>query len=380
LYEEGDRYLWIAGTDGNEPVGTEVLVDSSICGLLVEKETSDFVAVNPNERLDRYKGFLLGEGKRIPESELAVRIELDGQMIGVINLEHPKANVFKAEHVERMREAARFIAPFIGALRARHERQRSKELGVLYAVTRLLGRMASAYQHLLGHPLLKSRLTLERLCKQANEHSWDIRGDLGELGRYIDQIRDSSDRFCESIPFFVKYGRVDLLSTIENAIAPFRKERFVEEEDIRINLTAPLETEPVYASALLREHFYNIIDNSIYAVREALAAKKVKAGRIDILVEPVDVKDALGKETGSKLINVRIEDNGTGVSKKNERDIGKPRFTTKGVHGSGFGLAAGKEYMQSVGGDLTWKNLAGKGFIVSFHLEVFDPRKHSEEE
>ena len=102
----------------------------------------------------------------------------------------------------------------------------------------------------------------------------------------------------------------------------------------------------------------------------------INIGEIDIEVKKIEVKDKLMQPTASKLVMCRVSDNGTGVPEEVEAQVGSPGFTTKGSYGTGYGLSAAKEYVETVGGKLDFTNIPDKGFVVELVLEEFDERKH----
>lgn len=66
-----------------------------------------------------------------------------------------------------------------------------------------------------------------------------------------------------------------------------------------------------------------------------------------------------------------------GATQADLKRIGRPGFTTKLEHGSGFGVAAAKEYFESIGGDMTWRNIRG-GFQTIIRMQEFLPGVHNE--
>jgi len=108
----------------------------------------------------------------------------------------------------------------------------------------------------------------------------------------------------------------------------------------------------------------SLSDNSLYAVRQAMAQGLTEKGQIVIQAKRTGIRDRLQQPTGRQLIAFVISDNGTGAPKQCEGRIGVPGFTTKEDYGSGFGLCAANEYVQSVGGNLQWENHPGSGFVV----------------
>jgi len=375
LYNEKDKYLTIKASQGDEPKDTFILVDSSICGMLIKDRSKSWILVNPHDYKDLYKGFLI-ENEIIPQSELAVSIKSSDQIVGIINVEHDEKNVFTEYHINSLISVANFLSPFIVALKDRFDRQRSKEINLLYVMTKLLNRMGSQYQHLLGHPIFKSRLTLEKIDKNKNNDKL-LSKNIKDLYKYIDDISDASDQFCQNLPEFLSYGPQDISVIINDAKRKFQIKELFEKENISIIYNEQKNLFKVFASKLLLEHVYNLIHNSLHAVREAIANNKTKKGLINISVEVKAVLDKLNKPTESSHLYVKIEDNGTGVEKEIEKFIGKPGYTTKSNYGSGFGLSAAKDYVESIGGELSFTNNPGNGFIVTFYLQRYNPIIHS---
>lgn len=371
-FNEGDKRLSIIGTQGDEMPGTEVLVDFSICGMLVQDRSSPFIVVNPRDYPDRYQGFLLNDSSAIPRSELAVSVMHKGKMIGVVTLEHLQPDAFQSQHIDAVMTASADLAPFLAALRERHDKQRSQELGILYTMNDLLTRTASTYQHLLGQPMLDMRLTLEKLAKELARKSPDGLRMVDHLQTQIDRIGVSSDRFCYALTSGIKYGPVNVTKVVTNALSIFNTERLKREENIAIDLDIADDVKDVYASELLSEHIHNLVDNSLYAVRAA----RVERGAIRIGVTRREAKDTLRQSTASRLVEIRISDNGTGVPKKQEHRIGTPGVTTKGSHGTGYGLSAAKDYVQSIGGTLRTENTPGRGFVVEIVLGEYNESKY----
>lgn len=376
-YRSGDLTLRIVGTQGDERVGTEVKIDESICGLLFDGSSADVICVDPDDYRNRYRSFLYGHGA-VVRSELAVAIRHEGQVVGVLNLEHPSEQAFRSQHIEAMRSLSKFIGPFVAALQTRALAQRSKELAVLYTMHHLLERMAGTYQHLLGQPLLNIRLTLETLNEALAEAPESITKELKSLTTEMERIHLSSDRFCYGLPEFIKYGPVGLDGAVTTALSLMNKKRLRDEDSVTIVNEVSERLPRVYASPMLEEHIYNLVNNSLYSVKEAIASGKRKDGLITIHAEERGVKDNLDQDTASRQVVVRITDNGLGAPKECEEKIGRPRFTTKGEKGTGFGLAAAIDYTQSVGGNLRWENSPGEGFVVEFYLDQFDPTKHKD--
>ena len=65
---------------------------------------------------------------------------------------------------------------------------------------------------------------------------------------------------------------------------------------------------------------------------------------------------------------MNIEDNGTGIVKKDQLKIFEPKFTTKSA-GMGLGLAIVKNIIDSLNGNISFKSEPNKGTKFSITLK-----------
>lgn len=70
-----------------------------------------------------------------------------------------------------------------------------------------------------------------------------------------------------------------------------------------------------------------------------------------------------------KLIEIRVEDNGPGISPDKRIHIFEPFFTTK-EHGTGLGLSICHEIVSQHGGSIRLDSEEGKGATFIVHLPV----------
>jgi signal transduction histidine kinase len=385
FYRSPDSYLTIKASQGSEPFNTRVSLDNSICGLLIEKvrEDSDgppFICVDPHDYPERYQWFLGSEEASAPHSELAVAILSDGQPIAVLNLEHPKKDVFLRQHIEGLIKAANSLEPFVRALQERTSREWAKEQSLLSAVQQMLGRLAGQFQHRVGTPLISCRLELENLEDDPRFAEDIVKTRLNTLKEGIDRIDDSSQQFCRALPEFLVLDRYDLGKVLGEVLDYFHPDKLRQQENIDIRLNCPPSVY-VYCSGFIREHLYNLVDNALYSIREAKADGLRSEGiiSVQVTIEEIRSKQIDGYEElppGTKTCYVTVSDNGKGVSDSMKDKIGKAGFTTKGPHGTGYGLSAAVEYVQSIGGDLTWKSEPNTFFEATMRLDVFDESIH----
>lgn len=121
-----------------------------------------------------------------------------------------------------------------------------------------------------------------------------------------------------------------------------------------------IKVEKLYTSCLCKVYInYTITKIALLnIILNAIEAIKNKGGIITVI----------SKVRNGKCIII-IEDNGTGISKENIPKLFKPGFTSK-PNGTGFGLPAARQILQSQKATLRVKSEINKGtqFIISLNL------------
>ncbi len=107
---------------------------------------------------------------------------------------------------------------------------------------------------------------------------------------------------------------------------------------------------------LLHQALMNLMTNAIEAV-------KPEEGIVTVRVQyrPQGAKRANGSTVSHAEVDIAIIDNGAGIPQAKQRWIFEPFHTTKGVKGTGLGLAVAKRVAQQHGGTLTLTSDEGKG-------------------
>jgi two-component system, NtrC family, sensor kinase len=107
---------------------------------------------------------------------------------------------------------------------------------------------------------------------------------------------------------------------------------------------------------MLEQVLVNLMSNAIYAVNE----KGEKEGRIGIET----VRD-------ESMIEIRISDNGPGISEENQKRMYNLFFTTKPPgKGTGLGLPICQNILKKLGGSLSFQTEAGEGTTFIIRLPV----------
>ena len=104
----------------------------------------------------------------------------------------------------------------------------------------------------------------------------------------------------------------------------------------------------------LQQVFLNIINNALAAVNDG--------GAIEIKVD----------RRGLNQVEVRVKDNGTGIAKKDLKNIFEPFFSTKGERGTGLGLSITYGIVKKLGGEIEVESELGKGSTFTIVLPLLD--------
>jgi len=217
-----------------------------------------------------------------------------------------------------------------------------------------IGRTSSGIIHEINNPIA----VIGEIAGWIEAVAADAKGlnpeDREEIEIAVQHIRDQTRR-CRSITHqvlsFVRDSEparssVDIHQILEETASLLNPDLKYQEIEIVMNLTeGPLLMES--DKQLLEQILVNLMSNAIYAVRE----KKKKEGRIQIETE-----------RDESTIEIRISDNGVGISEENQKRIYDLFFTTKPRgKGTGLGLPICRNIISKLGGSLSFKSEAGKG-------------------
>lgn len=149
------------------------------------------------------------------------------------------------------------------------------------------------------------------------------------------------------------YERADLMPHMKN-IYKLMKER-ADKKKISLQFeydpaTPKVDCDPV---AIYRATL-NLVTNAIDAVDE-------KAGKVRLKVNP---------RHDGKFIEIRVIDNGKGISPEQESKVFEAFFSTKDSKGTGLGLAVTKKIIEEHKGDICIETMIGKGTTFVLTLPV----------
>jgi signal transduction histidine kinase len=372
---KGQTLLLRSGTDEEAPrLARSLYIGETISGMVIENEQRDGkvgqpLYVDPTDETDenlrrRYKAYLLNTNT--PRSELIVPIRWGAvdeltKTIALVNLEHSQPGVFSDTHIEIIAKAGELIAPYIAALMQEEIQQRERDIAHIYMLHGILAKMATTYRHKIGQGITAATLSIEALERLGISLSGDEKKFFDRLDKSVRSFAELSSSFVSDLPNYVRFTETSLLPLVEAALNEFDPAGMKQAEDITMRLSVLDDLNrgkdfQVFGSPLIREHIYNILHNSVYAVREHLKKGAIDQGLITVSIYRQEQKDKKGVSDAFPLVVVEIEDNGGGLSKEAARKYGTFGHTIGKAGGTGYGVAAAREYLITIGGLFYWEH------------------------
>jgi len=222
-----------------------------------------------------------------------------------------------------------------------------------------IGEMSAGFAHEINNPLqiIKAEQTLvETIMEELREKGELSQGEeVRELTDSLHQIKVQVDRCGSITQALLKFARqrepsvqeFDLAGFLPEVVGMVRKK--AEVEGIGLLLETAGDCPPVKADpGQLQQVLVNLLNNAIDAVAQK---RPQEGGRVEVKVGPA------GRE-----VEIRVEDNGTGISPENMDKIFTPFFTTKPVgQGTGLGLPVCFGIIDKMGGKIRVSSQEGEG-------------------
>lgn len=224
-----------------------------------------------------------------------------------------------------------------------------------------IGRTSSGIIHEINNPIA----VIGEIAGWIEAVAADAKGlnpeDREEIETAVQHIREQTRR-CRSITHqvlsFVRdsgpsKASIDIHQLLEETASFLHPDLKYKEIEVVLNLMeGPLLMDS--DKQLLEQVLVNLMSNAVYAVKE----KKETGGRIQIET----VRD-------ESMIEIRISDNGIGISEENQKRMYDLFFTTKPRgKGTGLGLPICRNIISKLGGSLAFKSEAGEGTTFFIRL------------
>lgn len=225
-----------------------------------------------------------------------------------------------------------------------------------------VGRLAAGIAHEINNPLTGVLTYSSFLLKRAVDE--DTRSDLEtivhETKRCRDIVRGLLD-FSRQVP--PKKTMVDLNAIVERALAIVDNQLKVQNIQLTRTLARNLPPFPADANQL-QQVVLNLLVN---------AADSFELPDRHVFVA-TDLKIVDGRQT----VEIKVADNGTGISDQNLGHIFEPFFTTKENRGTGLGLAVCWGIVTEHGGTIEVDTKIGRGTTFTVRLPIGTPAAPAE--
>jgi PAS domain S-box-containing protein len=272
--------------------------------------------------------------------------EVDDLEIDLLNKDKEERNcIFSATLIERP-DSTRYIQGILHDITGLRKAEKSVLMAEKLAAT---GRLARTLAHEIRNPLTNIHLSLDHLRSNEVDEAQQsyygiIQRNAKRIGAIISELLDTA-RPSEMI--LKESSLHDILDDSINAAM----DRIVL-KNIKLQIQYPDET--VYIPAdkdKLKIAFLNIIINAVEAMEQ-------EEGKLMVLM----------MKQGS-ICQVRITDNGTGITDENLQRLFEPYFTSK-RNGLGLGLAATLNILQAHHAEVEVDSVLGAGttFIITFKV------------
>jgi two-component system NtrC family sensor kinase len=230
-----------------------------------------------------------------------------------------------------------------------------------------IGEMAAGFAHEINNPLqiIKSEHALVEMILADLKDQGQLKpsNDLTDLDDSIDQIKHQVDRCAEITQAILQFGRkseplsqnIDLRGFIADVVGMVAKKASVHGIGIEQQIAADMP--PVHGDPRhLQQVLVNLLNNAIDAI---IARHGASGGEIRIESGPSE----------NRHVEIKVADNGTGISAENLEKIFTPFFTTKPVgKGTGLGLSVCYGIIDKMGGNMSVASRENIGTTFTIRL------------
>ncbi len=295
-----------------------------------------------------------------PESSMAVPMAVMGRIIGTIEVQSYKSNVYRAEHVTAMGMAANLTAVAIENVRLLKLERTAREAAE--ESNRLKDEFLATVSHELRTPLTAilgwSRLleggTLDDPIRQQAVET--IGRNAKAQAQIVDDILDVSRIITGNL--YIDLRPLQVVPVVENAINVVRQT--AEAKGIKIETYFDRTPATISGDAnRLQQVVWNLLSNAVKFTKSG--------GRVCVKVSQV-----------GPTVEIAVSDTGLGISKEFipyvfDRFRQADSTTTRQHGGLGLGLAIARHLVEIHGGTIEAESLGvGRGSTFTIRLPLFD--------
>jgi len=307
---------------------------------------------------------------------VAAPLLVESQVFGVLIAARRESSSFSSVDCEFLRQLSEHVAlaahqaQMHGALQRAYDDLRQTQAAVLQQERlRAIGQMASGIAHDINNAISPASLYAEALLEHSTTLSERDREHLETIRQAIDDVAQTVGRLREfyrprdTLPL---HHRVNIKQLIQQVIdlTRARWSDIPQERGVVINLETDIAADlPVVTGAEteIRDALTNLIFNAVDAMPDG--------GSL-----------SLRARLANQSVCIEVRDSGTGMNEETRRRCLEPFFTTKGLRGTGLGLATVYGMVQRHGGELEIDSEIGEGTAVRLFIPLHAPEAASAEQ
>ena len=219
------------------------------------------------------------------------------------------------------------------------------------------GEVARRLAHEIKNPLTPIQLSAERVRRKYLNTMPKEEAEILDRSTHI--IVEQVAALKEMVNAFSDYARSPDMEILTINVAVLLREiiDLYQEQESKINITFNIDSNDLKFDAdpgRIRQIIHNLIRNSIEAIPEDIA------GTISVSVKQCDINNI-------KMIEICIEDNGSGFDKNSLGQIFDPYVTSKSK-GTGLGLAIVKKLVEEHMGFIEAENAKKQGAVIKIFM------------
>ena len=295
---------------------------------------------------------------------------VESQVFGVLISARRAANSFSSAECEFLRQASEHTAlasnqaQLYGALQRAYDDLRTSQQQVMQQERlRALGQMASGIAHDINNAISPVALYTEALLEREPNLSDRARSQLEIIQRAVDDIAQTVARMGEF--YRMREPQLSLipvdLNKLVGQVIDLTRARWsdmAQQRGAAIEVHTELAHDLPLVAAVesqIRDALVNLVFNAVDAMPEG---------------GPLTIRTLLSAGSGTPLVLLEVQDAGIGMDEETRRRCLEPFFTTKGVRGTGLGLAMVYGVAQRHGANLEIESEPGKGTLVRMNFAV----------
>jgi signal transduction histidine kinase len=367
--------LIIRGTTGKEGDTTRVSVKKSVTGMLID-EDRPHILCDPTQPpySERYKRYLTDENEM--RSELVVPLKEYGNLFGAINIESTFPDIFYRKHVDALVYLSAEIAPFVSAVNSRIEAAMADQRALGTALDNYFDHAGMLLRHGISTPSSNIIMSVDQIETGLPAES-NLREETVSIKRNLNKVIEFVRTYQKDVGSFSRIGEYSTNEIIRGAIEPIVFDDLTK-RNIAID-TDGVEDISIFCSPMLKQHIYNLINNSLHSIEKRFSNGDSKPGLIKLTASNRSETDVRKEMHYNQRCLISIRDNGTGVSREILEQLHQFRFGLsfkRAEGGSGYGLYAAHEYIVNMLGVMELDSVEHEYFEVRLWLDRYIEEIH----